>query len=195
MNYNNIIIVLLVVIFAILLLGMFLFGPFAAREDVSLNVTTQSVLYDGDNFGVVLLSGDGSPISNASLDVVIADANGGENHQVITTDDTGNAFFTLKGLAAGNYVVNVTYNGNARFNSIAISQNIEIREANAVAPSTSQDTSESLPYDINNLPPSNDPYPETNRFYIDQYHVRQEYEDNYFSIVDLRTGDRHGGFY
>lgn len=53
---------------------------------------------------------------------------------------------------------------------------------------------ESLPYNINNLPPSNDKHPETKRYQIDQYTVKQEYSDGYHSYVDLRTGERHGGF-
>lgn len=48
-----------------------------------------------------------------------------------------------------------------------------------------------MKYDINNLPPSNDPYPETNRYFVDQYHVKQEYADGYMRTVDIRTGEIH----
>ena len=67
------------------------------------------------------------------------------------------------------------------------SQNIEVKKVEAVQ--TSSQSSSSFPYDINNLPPTNDPYPETNRYFIDQYHVKQEYADGYMRVVDIRTGE------
>ena len=195
MDYNKIIIMLLIVIVVIIVAGIMIFGPFA-KESANLSVTTNNVLYDGDNFGISLIGKDGKAIVNASVDVKIIDANGGVNPQVITTDEKGEGLLQLKGLTPGNYVVNVTYNGDNHYNKNNTSQNIEFKEIKAVETSSqSSSRGSGLPYDINNLPPSNDPYPETKRFYIDQYHVRQEYSDHYFSIIDLRTGERHGGFF
>ena len=195
MDYNKIIIALLIVMVVIIVAGIMIFGPFA-KEGANLSVTTNNVLYDGDNFGISLIGNDGKPIVNAAVDVKIIDANGGENPQVITTDEKGEGLLQLKGLTPGNYIVNVTYSGDNHYNSNNTSQNIEFKEIKAVETSSQSSSGGSgLPYDINNLPPSNDPYPETKRFYIDQYHVRQEYSDHYFSIIDLRTGERHGGFF
>ena len=195
MDYNKIIIVLLIVIIALLVAGFMILGPFA-KESANLSVTTNNILYDGDNFGISLIGNDGKAIVNASVDVKIIDANGGVNPQVITTDEKGEGLLQLKGLTPGNYVVNVTYSGDNHYNGNNTSQNIELKEIKAVETSSQSSSGGSgLPYDINNLPPSNDPYPETKRFYIDQYHVRQEYSDHYFSIVDLRTGERHGAFF
>ena len=195
MDYNKIIIALLIVIVVIIVAGVMIFGPFA-KESANLSVTTNNVLYDGDNFGISLIGNDGKAIVNASVDVKIIDANGGVNPQVITTDEKGEGLLQLKGLTPGNYVVNVTYSGDNHYNRNNTSQNIEFKEIKAVETSSQGSSGGSgLPYDINNLPPSNDPYPETKRFYIDQYHVRQEYSDHYFSIIDLRTGERHGAFF
>ena len=98
----------------------------------------------------------------------------------------------LKGLTPGNYVVNVTYNGDNKHNGNDTSQNIEFKENKAVeASSQSSSTSSqssSTPYDINNLPPTNDPYPETKRYYVDQYYVKQEFADGYMRTVDIRNG-------
>ncbi len=166
-------------------------GPFA-KESTNLSVTTNNILYDGDNFGISLIGKEGKAIANATVDVNIIDANGGENHQVITTDEKGEGLVQLKGLTPGNYVVNVTYNGDNKHNGNDTSQNIEFKENKAVeASSQSSSTSSqssSTPYDINNLPPTNDPYPETKRYYVNQYYVKQEYADGYMRTVDIRNG-------
>ena len=74
------------------------------------------------------------------------------------------------------------------------SNTVEKISSEDTAESVSSSQGESLPYDINNLPPSNDPHPETRRYQLDKYTVRQEYSDGYHSFVDLRTGERHGSF-
>ena len=92
-------------------------------------------------------------------------------------------------LEKGEYNVNITYSGNAKYAQNNTNQKLTIKEAvtNTVS-STSSSQSSSTPYDINNLPPTNDPYPETKRYCTDQYHVRQEYADGYMRSVDIRTG-------
>ena len=42
----------------------------------------------------------------------------------------------------------------------------EVVETTVTSSSTTSQSSSSTPYDINNLPPTNDPYPETNRYFI-----------------------------
>jgi hypothetical protein len=195
MEYNKIIIALLIVIVALLVVGIMIFGPFS-KESANLSVTTNNILYDGDNFGISLIGNDGKPIANAKVDIKIIDDKGVENNQAVTTDEKGEGLLQLKGLTPGNYLFNVTYNGDDNYNGNSTSQNIEFKETKTVETSSQSSSGGSgLPYDINNLPPSNDPNPETKRFYIDQYHVRQEYSDHYYSIVDLRTGERHGAFF
>ena len=191
MEYNKIIIVLLIVIVALLVAGFMIFGPFA-KESANLSVTTNNILYDGDNFGISLIGKEGKPIANATVDVNIIDAKGGQNHQVITTNEKGEGLLQLNGLTPGNYVVNVTYKGDNKYNGNNTSQNLEFKEIKAVETSSQSSSSGSgMKYDINNLPPSNDPYPETNRYFVDQYHVKQEYADGYMRTVDIRTGEIH----
>ena len=191
MEYNKIIIVLLIVIVSLLVAGFMIFGPFA-KESANLSVTTNNILYDGDNFGISLIGKEGKPIANATVDVNIIDAKGGQNHQVITTNEKGEGLLQLNGLTPGNYVVNVTYKGDNKYNGNNTSQNLEFKEIKAVETSSQSSSSGSgMKYDINNLPPSNDPYPETNRYFVDQYHVKQEYADGYMRTVDIRTGEIH----
>ena len=126
MEYNKIIILLLIVIIALLIAGFMILGPFA-KGDTNLSITTNTVLYDGDNFGISLVGSDGKPIANARVDVKIIDANGTVNPQVITTDEKGEGLLQLKGLTPGNYVINVTYGGDNSHNGNNTSQNVEIK--------------------------------------------------------------------
>ncbi|MBR6023933.1 MAG: carboxypeptidase regulatory-like domain-containing protein [Methanobrevibacter sp.] len=195
MDYNKIIIALVIVLIALVVVGVLLLNPLMAKEDVNLAITSDSSLYDGDNIVIFLSAINGTPIANEVVNVTIIDANGGKNPQVVTTDENGNGILQLNGLTPGNYNVNVSYGGNSHYKSNSTIQNLEMNEVKTVETSSQTSSSgSSTPYDINNLPPSNDPYPETRRYYIDQYHVRQEYADDYHSIVDIRTGERHGGF-
>ena len=131
MEYNKIIIVLLIVIVALLVVGFMIFGPFA-KEDANLSVTTNNILHDGDNFGISLIGKGGKAIANATVDVNIIDANGGVNHQVITTNEKGEGLLQLNGLTPGNYVVNVTYSGDNHYNRNNTSQNIEVKKLETV---------------------------------------------------------------
>ena len=68
---------------------------------------------------------------------------------------------------------------------------MKTKEAATKTISSNSQSSSGTKYDINNLPPSNDPYPETNRYFIDENHVKQEYQDGYMRTVDVRTGEIH----
>lgn len=96
-------------------------------------------------------------------------------------------------LKKGKYSVNVAYDGNENYTANQSSQNLTIKEeaSTSVVSSGESQSSSGTPYDINNLPPTNDPYPETNRYYIDENYVKQEYADGYMRTVDVRTGEVH----
>lgn len=194
MDYNKIIIALVIIIVAFLMAGFLMFNPL--KSDTRIDIVSDNSLFDGDNFVVKLSDAKGAPISNESVNIVITDANGNQNPQRVITGADGRGILQLNGLTPGNYVITVQYEGNAQYKGFNTSQNVEIKELKTVSSTTSsQSSSSSSSYDINNLPASNDPNPETKRYQIDENHVAQEYSDGYRSIVDLRTGERHGGFF
>ena len=96
--------------------------------------------------------------------------------------------------------VTITYGGNEKYNGCNVTKKITIEEkvveteVTSVQYSSDSQSFSGTQYDINNLPSSNGPYQETNRDQLDENHVAQEYSDHYRSIVDLRTGERHGGW-
>lgn len=125
MENEKIIIILLVIVMALLIAAFMLFGPFAG-SDVQMSVITGDTLYDGDNFGISLKSADGTPVANAVVNVTIIDASGGENHQVITTNENGEGYLQLNGMTPGKYNMELSYSGGNGHKANSTSHAIEM---------------------------------------------------------------------
>lgn len=192
MEYNKIIIILVIILVILAAaIGVMFLTSANAKEPTNIKITSSNEQNEGGNLSVILTDLNGTPISNESLNISITNSNGipvmGKS---VKTDSKGEINLNLD-LKKGEYKVNVTYKGNQKYVGINTTQKLTIKEAVTSTPSSSSSSSQSsgTPYDINNLPPTNDPYPETKRYYTDQYHVRQEYADGYMRSVDIRTGE------
>ena len=139
MNYNKIIIALVVVLVVIVVAGVLFLNPGHAKIDSNVVVSSNSTLNDGDNFTIKLTDLNNTPIANQTVNVTIIDSNGGENPQVITTDANGDGSLQLNGLAVGNYTINVTYGGNENYTSCNTTQKLEMKEK--VVPTVSSSSS------------------------------------------------------
>ena len=128
MDYNKIIIALVVLLVVMIAAGAIFLNPGHAKIDSRVIVTSNSTLHDGDNFTVMLTDLNNTPIANQRLNITIIDSNGGENPQVITTDANGDGSLQLNGLAVGNYTMNVTYGGNENYTSCNTTQKLEMKE-------------------------------------------------------------------
>ena len=127
MEYNKIIIALLVVIVVMLVAGLAIINPF--KEDVNLAIVSGNTLMDGDYLAITLTTANGTPVVNSVVNIKITDANGAENMQTITTDDKGNGQVQLNGLTPGAYNVTATYNGNGKYKEMTTSQNLNMQAA------------------------------------------------------------------
>lgn len=145
MDYNKIIIALVIVLIVIVAAGLLLLNPGHAKSDSRVVVSSNSALYDGDNFTVRLTDLNNTPIANQTVNVTIIDANGGKNPQVVTTDANGYGSLQLKGLTPGEYTFNITYGGNENYTGCNFTQMITIEKpatssnSNAVSSSQSSD--------------------------------------------------------
>ena len=128
MDNDKIIIALVVVLIVILAAGVLFLNHSHAKIDSRVIVTSNSTLYDGDNFTIRLIDLNNTPIANQRVNITIIDANGGENPQVITTDANGDGSLQLNGLAVGNYTINVTYEGNDNYTVCNTTQKLTIAE-------------------------------------------------------------------
>ncbi len=189
MEKNQIIIIALIVVIIALLVGMAaMLMPNMSKQDTQLKFKSNSTLNEGDSIKIKLSDANGTAIANQTVNITVTDNDKASDYQSVETNEKGIATLKLD-KDAGKYTVIVIYNGNDKYNGCNATKKITVEEKVVQAEATSSQSSYGNPYDINHLPPTNDPYPEKNRFYIDENHVKQVYEDDYMRIVDLRTGE------
>ena len=198
-NKNIIIILLVIIVILAAVLGVMLLNSATAKEPTKLKITSDKEQYEDGELSIQLTDLNNTPISKEIVNITITNGNGEKVvDDVVKTDSNGKARLNLD-LNKGKYNVTVSYSGNENYTGNKTTQKLTIKEAVVEAEvdhSSQSQTSSGNPYNVNNLPPSNDPYPETSREQIDENTVMQKYEDGYISYVDLRTGKRtSGGFY
>ncbi|WP_292877102.1 Ig-like domain-containing protein [Methanobrevibacter sp.] len=128
MNYNKIILGLVIIFIIMIIAGFFILNPSVAKTDSKVIVTSNSTLNDGDTLSIYLSVLNNTPISNQTVNITIIDANGAQNRQVVTTDANGNGNLQLNGLTAGNYNISVSYGGNNKFNPCNTTQKLTMKE-------------------------------------------------------------------
>ena len=191
MEDKNIIIILIVIIIALaVIMGAMFFTKSDAKKATELQITSNDTINVGDNLTVQLDDADNIALSKQKITIEVKDKNGkAVLNKTVKTNSKGKASLDLN-LNKGEYDVSVAYAGNGNFTKSAATQKLNVGEVKTQTVSSSS-ASSSTPYDINNLPPTNDPYPETARYFLDEYHVKQEYADGYMRSVDIRTGEIH----
>lgn len=126
MDHDKIIIILAIIIIAILAAGIVVLNPFAAKVDTAISVTSSQELTECDSFSISLTDINSRPLSGALIQINITDLNGSTTQKSVTTDASGNGVIALGDLASGQYMINVSYDGNSSFKSSFASQNINI---------------------------------------------------------------------
>lgn len=193
-NKNIIIILLIVVVILAAVAGFMFLNQANAKNPTKIKITSDKSQYeDSAELSIKLTDMNGTALSKEIVNITITDKKGKVVvDDVVKTNSKGNAKLDLN-LKKGKYSVNVTYDGNENFTANHSSQNLTIKEEASTSEVSSGESQSSsgTPYDINNLPPTNDPYPETNRYYIDENYIKQEYADGYMRTVDVRTGEVH----
>ena len=204
MDKNKIIILALIVIIAALLVGFVAMMPNTNKQDTKLTFEGNSTITVDDSIKIKLTDDNGTGLVNKEVNITFIDDKNRSDYRSVVTDENGVG--TLEPYdSAGNYTVVANYGGNEVYNGCNATKKITIEEivveeqvsqqsAQSSQSTQTSSSSSSYKYSIDNLPPSNDPYPETGRRQYGDY-VYQDYEDGYRSIVDLRTGERtSGGF-
>ena len=198
MESKNIILILIVIIVILaVVIGFAMFNPMHAKEPTKIKITSDKEQYEGGEISIQLTDLNKTPLSKEDVNITITNSKGKVVFDdIVKTNSKGKAKSDLD-LKKGKYKVTVSYGGNENYTGNNTTQKLtikeEIVEAEPVQQSTQTSSSSGNKYDINNLPPSNDPYPETSREQIDENYVMQRYEDGYISYVDLRTGERQSG--
>ncbi|MBR0271177.1 MAG: carboxypeptidase regulatory-like domain-containing protein [Methanobrevibacter sp.] len=192
MEYNKIIIILLVIIIILAAaIGVTLLNPADTKDPVKVIITSESEQNEGGKLSLLLTDLNNTALSNEAVNITVTDSAGKVvMEKIARTNSNGESTIGLD-LSPGEYNVSVVYSGSEKYGESHAQQKLTINQEVVATVSSDTSQSSSTMYDINNLPPSNDPYPETNRYYLDQYTVKQEYEDGYMRTVDIRTGEIH----
>ena len=196
-NKNIIIILAIIIVIFVAAIGIMYLNPMDAKEPTKIKITSNKEQNEGGELAIQLVDLNKTPLSKQLVNVTITNSKGKVVFEdIVETNSKGKAKLDLD-LKKGKYNVTVTYDGNENYTGNNTTQKLtikeeEVAEAEVDYSSQSQDSSGN-PYSVNNLPPSNDPYPETSREQIDENYVMQKYEDGYISYVDLRTGERRSG--
>ena len=128
MEYNRVIIVLLVIIVAILVVGIALLNPFIIKTDTIISVTSPNELNEGDELSILLTDVNSEPIANQVVQVNITDSSNHVDQKTLTTNGQGVGVLSLSGLSAGQYNIDVYYGGNNTFNPSQSFQNLNIKK-------------------------------------------------------------------
>ena len=198
-NKNLIIILLIIVVVLATAVGILFFQSLDVKEPTKVKITSNKTQYEGGELSIQLIDLNKTPISEEKVNITITNKKDKVVvNKTVTTNSKGKAKLDLD-LKKGEYGVNVTYGGNKNHTGNNTTQKLTIEEkvteAQPAQQSTQSSSSSGYRYNINNLPPSNDPYPETSREQLNDHLVMQKYDDGYISYVDLRTGKRSSGGY
>ena len=128
MEYNKIIIALIIVLIALVVVGIVVLNPSISKTETKVAITSNNELNNDGQFSITLTDMNGTPITNQTVNITFSDSNGGKYIQQVVTDNMGNGVLQLNGLASGQYNVNVTFGGNDKYSSNSTSQQLTIKE-------------------------------------------------------------------
>lgn len=133
-------IVLIILAILIIAVGVFALGSNNAKQDSKLEILTNRELTVGDNFEVQLTDLNNAPIANEVVNIKM-----GNNSFKVTTNNDGKAILKTDNISAGEYSVNVTFEGNDKFNANSASQKLILKDDGANDQSSSEEVSQSTP--------------------------------------------------
>ena len=143
MESKNIIIILIVIIVVLAAAVGVLFSQQMAKEKSNLKISDKSINV-GDALVVVLTDNQGNPIANETINIKLTDKDGVSIDEKIKTNSKGKAKFKME--EKGKYSVECKFNGNDKYASTSIADNITVKKATTKTVSqkqTSTDTSSS----------------------------------------------------
>lgn len=136
MKYDKIIILLLIVIVAMLIIGLFVLNPFISKSDCNIQMVSSDALNVGDKFSIFLSDVNGNPIANAELNITFVSSNGAVTTRNVITDSSGNANIGIDDLPIGGYNVTCSLLKNDKYKENSITSHISINQMQQTTSST-----------------------------------------------------------
>ena len=141
-NKNIIIILVAIIVILAAAIGFILFNPIAAKEPCKIFITSDEEQYEGGELSIVLADLNKNPISKQKVNITITNSKDKIVFKdVVKLNSRGQAKVDLD-LKKGEYVVNVTYDGNKHYAGNNTTQKLTIKEE-IVEPVAQQSTQSS----------------------------------------------------
>ena len=110
------IISLIMLIIAVILTIFAVSSLFGIKES-QIEIISNDTVHNGDSINIKLSDIGGNPLSNESVKIVMMDNKGKRQFYSITTDSNGIEDTTVANKDPGRLTINVTFEGNEKFNS------------------------------------------------------------------------------
>ena len=189
-NKNIIIILVAIIVVLAAAIGVMLLNPIIAKEPTKIKIISDKEQYEGGELNIKLTDLNKTPISKEIVNITITDKNGKVVvDEVVKTNSKGKAKLDLD-LKKGDYVVNVTFDGNENYTGNNTTQKLKINKAfTEVTTSQSSDSGSSSQYsereEYKITPDGWNPREhEVSRRSIGDGRERVHYDDGYFRVVD-----------
>ena len=127
MDKTKIILIILIVIVAVVAIAA-IFGMGLTKTDTKITVLSNNSLSQDDQFKVGLQTESGN-LEGKTIHFKFIDEKGNVSEYSVDTDVNGKAKLKLKDMDSGNYTVNVTFEGDDKYNSANTIQKLEIKGA------------------------------------------------------------------
>ncbi len=127
MDRTKTILIILIVIVAVVAIAA-IFGTGFAKTDTKITVLSNNSLNQDDQIKVGLHTESGN-IEGKTIHLKFIDGKGNVKEYSMNTDVNGKAKLNLKELDSGNYTVNVTFEGDDKYNPANATQKLEIKGA------------------------------------------------------------------
>ena len=141
MNKREISVIFAIILIFAVLVTMSCLSAGLFKSDSEIKVLTNKTLNQDEKF-IVQLNGQGQNLTNKTVHFKLIDKKGHAKDYNATTNKNGKAKLKLKDVKPGSYTVNVSFDGDDKFNGANATQKIKVKKVVVEQPAETQQTAE-----------------------------------------------------
>ena len=141
MNKRKISVIFAIILIFAVLVTMSCLSAGLFKSDSEIKVLTNKTLNQDEKF-IVQLNGQGQNLTNKTVHFKLIDKKGHAKDYNATTNKNGKAKLKLKDVKPGTYTVNVSFDGDDKFNGANATQKIKVKKVVVEQPAETQQTAE-----------------------------------------------------
>ena len=141
MNKRKVSVIFAIILIFAVLVTMSSLSAGLFKSDSEIKVLTNKTLNQDEKF-IVQLNGQGQNLTNKTVHFKLIDKKGHAKDYNGTTNKNGKAKLKLKDVKPGTYTVNVSFDGDDKFNGANATQKIKVKKVVVEQPAETQQTAE-----------------------------------------------------